>query len=424
MKKNVLFVSYFTGVLGNCPAEWADDKIQVLDEEKIVTYVVTGMGSSGNSRNTVKFYKTPSIARDDFDYECRLLDQQPRSTSYTRFITFPLVLIFGRVVKWLTDKVTRNGSCQWSWIISALPVALYLVLTKKIDVIFCTGGPPSAHLVGALVSSFSRADLINEFQDPLNGSEINKSAYKKQATILFERFFIKRSKKTVYVTKKACDRAKSMHADLAEKIIFCYPGARRFTFAQDLEEFAPCIVTPKQIELLHMGTLYGTRNLDVFFEALDELYFEGAVNKGDLKIVNLGSVYCDKKDKYLKRDDFSSIGEMSRIDAITRAEMSDVLLIVQHGDSRSEETIPYKVYDYLNIELPIFGLVKNLELELLLQGAAHNSLIADPADKKSIKRKIIELVKMEMDFGSKRLVSGAMPAPTLRINNQFLSILE
>ena len=162
-------------------------------------------------------------------------------------------------------------------------------------------------------------------------------------------------------------------------------------------------------ELLHLGTLYGARNLDFLFKAIDEL--DNLSVK--FKVVNVGAVYCENLPYYLSRDDFEYISTMTRKDALIRASKSSCLLLVQHADSRSEETIPYKTYDYLNIGIPILGLLNNDELTRLLTERGH--MVASSLSIKSIKRSLSSLAKQaEINKGNR----------SLNIKKQFMDVLK
>jgi len=58
-----------------------------------------------------------------------------------------------------------------------------------------------------------------------------------------------------------------------------------------------------------------------------------------------------------------------RLAALKRAQLASFLLLVQHSDLRSEETIPFKFYDYLNLGSPIFALHENDELANLVRNS-------------------------------------------------------
>ena len=55
----LLFISFFTGIRGNCPAEWADDKIRVLETDAEPITEVFGIdvykGIHENSKQWVYF---------------------------------------------------------------------------------------------------------------------------------------------------------------------------------------------------------------------------------------------------------------------------------------------------------------------------------------------------------------------------------
>ena len=59
-ERPLLFISFFTGIRGNCPAEWADDKIRVLEAAGRKTVVLTGMGSHVTNRPGVRYVRVPS----------------------------------------------------------------------------------------------------------------------------------------------------------------------------------------------------------------------------------------------------------------------------------------------------------------------------------------------------------------------------
>ncbi len=70
--------------------------------------------------------------------------------------------------------------------------------------------------------------------------------------------------------------------------------------------------------------------------------------------------------EYLAREDYREFPLGGREQGLKQAALADFLLLVQHSDSRSEETIPYKTYDYLNLGMPVVGIINNPELRTLL----------------------------------------------------------
>jgi hypothetical protein len=118
---------------------------------------------------------------------------------------------------------------------------------------------------------------------------------------------------------------------------------------------------------MHVGSLYTSRNLDLLFAAIDELKSTSFELAHRIKIVNQGELNLVDSEGYRIRSEFNEWPIVGREFALEKAARADFLLLIQHSDSRSEETIPYKTYDYLNIGVPIFGLTNNTELDKMIE---------------------------------------------------------
>lgn len=363
-KHQLLFISFFTGIRGNCPAEWADDKINVLEEESRETLVLTGMGSHVTNRPGIRYIRVPSLSWNDYKEELNELKVGGEIVPLSMHLFLPFAFIFGSVIDYVLRKLTKGVSGgRWSWIITALPLAIWLKLRYRVNDVFCTGGPTSAHIVGGVIVFLTGGRLFCEFQDPLLGATMSRSSITRSASACIEAWLVKHSTRAVYVTKEAARLARERNPLHTEHIVGVYPGARKFVPPASAKERAKAEV----FEFLHLGTLYGSRNLDLFFNALDALHDEGFELARSVRVINLGAVYCDKAPEYLARLDFQSLDALDRINALRRAREASCLMLVQHTDERSRETIPYKTYDYLNLNLPIFGLLNNTELRALIE---------------------------------------------------------
>lgn len=416
--KNVLFITYFAGVDANCPAEWADDRIRAMSSIGFNCIVLTNYGSSLKESNLVNVYKAPSLSSDDFFHELTLRRSWDANKTLGEYILRGIVFVFGSMLKTLTKILTRGGSGgKWSWLITATPVGILLGLTKPIDMIYCTGGPPSAYFVGLAVSWVTRKQLKIEFQDPLVGAEINTSRYKQRVVRIVERLLLKKSSLCAYVTKKAAADSKKRNPDFAGRIIHNYPASWDFKISNCLDSNH----TYFPISILHLGTLYGTRNLDKFFTALDSLYADEKIMRGSLEVINLGSIYTHNAEEYIKRADFKLLSERKRVEAMEIAKDAKFLLLVQHDDSRSAETIPYKLYDYMNLGIPIILLIKNPEIRELCKH--YVNLIADCGNERDIRSAIeaaMALVKTN-EYDKLRLIN--FQQYQLSIREQVLAIL-
>jgi hypothetical protein len=387
--KSLIFVSYFCSIKGMVMAEWANDKLLVLSKEKRTTFVLTGLNSNTLNSEFVKFIHVPSLSWRDFKWEIGELKRNSRKLSISSKFFYPISFTVGRAFDIASKRwLTQNSAARWSWAFTSLPVAIYLKIRFNCKEIFCTGGATGGHLLGLFMSFFPTMKLYLEFQDPLLGSEMQRSSVNTKAIIKLEHLFIKRSRKTVYVTKKAANGAKDRNPKWSSKIVSIYPGS--WKFSSNISSDNRHLET-NSINLIHLGTLYGNRNLDNFFCALDELKVERYEPASRIRVINLGAIYLDNLYDYLKRKEFQNLEPMERELALKYCNDMHGLIIIQHTDQRSQETIPYKVYDYLNLNIPILGIINNDELkDILLE---NGSIAADNNSIGSIKSSLKLLVR-------------------------------
>ena len=387
-KKTVLLISYFVNVIGNCPAEWANDKIKTFLDLNYKVIILTGLQSQIKSSKFLKVLKVPSLSQICFKEEIKYLNSK-RSWFYSLypFITNTL----GRFLDIIFIKLNGTISAgYWSWAISSSPIIFFYLIKNKFNLVFSTGGPTSCHVIACFIATIFRKPLYCEFQDPLVGKCINKKLSLKVAKFI-EKIIINISHRTIFVTKSAASSAKKRNSKNKNKIKLVYPGSRKYSFKNN-----PAMHKNKVIEFLHLGTLYGERNLDLFFKALDELIAENFIEPKNIKVRNVGDIYLENKKEYIKKEYFESKTSTKRINALKTATNATFLLLVQHTDDRSQETIPYKFYDYMNLGKPIFGLLNNPELTEMIQD--YGGITSKSYDLISVKLALKKSIKLFNEF--------------------------
>lgn len=408
----LVVISYDSGLPGGVTSEWVDDKLRVLSSWGKPVILVTGPRSQLVDTPNLIVKRAHSISWRDLSSEL-----SGKSIGLTRLPMHFLSSIFGRLFDVSFSRLAGSHSHgKWSWVLSSFPVALTSALRTKAEIIFSTGGPSAAHFVALLVKfTVPRIKLYVEFQDPFIGSEMQLSDSALRVMTWMEKLLISRAEKVVYVTREAAKRTKLRHlgSNNIDSISAIYPGSWNFS--------SPKEPSPRrmgeQTTFLHLGTLYAGRNLDLFFEALDQLRCSGGPSADLVKIVNQGELAVENPEMYRLRDDFTERLITDRQTALQVAALADFLLLVQHTDSRSEETIPYKTYDYLNLGVPIFALTNNLELnELVTQSGG---FVASSKSVLEIKNALIAALKFK-ESDSKPKTSRV----EFDISKQFKSIFS
>ncbi|ENM5906525.1 TPA: hypothetical protein AB5B17_002876 [Vibrio mimicus] len=398
MKENnpLLFISYFYGVMGCCPAEWADDKIEALKQLDRKVILVSSLMCKKCETSGVKHYRVPSLSWYDVKIEVNHLRNVGMPIPYLKLmLTLPFILTIGLALDLLQKALTSGlGGGKWSWAVSSFACSLPLKLAYRCKETFTTGGPASAHFTGFLLKFLTGGRLICELQDPLTGKDIGRNKNSRSLLGKIEHLLAKYADKLVFVTKSAAKEAKKNNLRFADKITAIYPGSRRFKAEKHAESKSEA-----PLEIIHLGTLYTTRNLYTLIDAIDQLIDEGKIDENTIKIVNLGDIYGEMREHHLKRAYVSQLPIKPRQEAIKFASSKKISLLVQHADDRSQTTIPYKTYDYMNIGNPILGLTNSDELSDLLKSNGHLSV--DIRDVDAIKEQICELVGDYQQFSAK-----------------------
>ena len=265
------------------------------------------------------------------------------------------------------------------------------------------------------MAKFSNICLLLEFQDPLLGAEMVRTQLNARAIFKLEDLFIATSCKTIFVTKKSTESAKLRHPKSQSKIECIYPGSWEFIGSVDRPGQSKI---PETIEFLHLGTLYGSRNLNNLFAAMDQLRIEKYPYAERIHITNLGDIYSEHLAEYESRKDFTLLSPVPRVNALLRAQSASFLLLVQHTDGRSAETIPYKTYDYFNVGRPVFAIINNSELESLIR--ERGGYVADSKSVNSIKE-TMKLMINDMVNGNS---IGNSKSQEIDIRIQFAKLLD
>ncbi len=359
--KDLVLVSYDSGMPGQVTSEWLDDKLRVLGSSDAKVALITRPDSGLASSRNLSVIRPYSISWRDFSSEL-----EGSKLTKTAMAVSIIAGTLGRFFDFMFEKLAGSYSWgKWSWVLFAFPATLVASLRSSSRVIFTTGGPSSAHFVGFLVSLvLPKLRLYVELQDPFIGTEMTLNSRSLRVLIYLERMLVARATKVVFVTETAAKRARARYQDekLTSKIEAVYPGSWDFQIKSNKLQSG----TVNEITFMHVGSLYTTRNLDLFFQALDKLRLSGLGLATKVQIINQGDLNLENRNSYLQRRDFRLSQVVGREEALKKAVAADFLLLVQHSDSRSEETIPYKTYDYLNLGVPIFGLTNNPELDELI----------------------------------------------------------
>lgn len=378
MKKgnNWLIISYFSNVDTSAQANWIDDRIIYIKRKDIQVTLISSF-CGGLNKNT-SHYRVPSITPGSIKYELGfILKRFGLNGNLLRFVEsmvfLPLYPLYFLEVKLL--KI--YGESRWDWALPAAIIGYLICVIKRISVVYSTGGPVGAHIAAGWISKIMGIRWIAELQDPLVGKNIGRNRLSAKVLGYCERFIFRNATKVVFCTQTAKDQAEERYP--YGKSAFIYPGASLKTLQPSKLE--PDSKETKLFKVIHIGSLYQTRNLSYFLEGLHRAISERSDIKTYLRLLLFGAICSPDVNKQIDAFPYPIIehrGLVKRDQALFNARISDVLLLIQNTDGRSTTTIPSKIYEYLLLHKPVLALTyNNEELNCILKSHGHIVVQAD-----------------------------------------------
>lgn len=385
-KNKVLILSYYACMPGACQAEWLDDKIDSLLKGGYEVALVSAICARRHENKNIKHWRMPSVSLTDFRDELQRIRMRGDPVQARTYLMWPVVLTVGLLLDAMQYIVTKGvGEGRWSWTLPSALGALLLALRFKPDIILSTGGPASAHLAGIAVSKLIASPVVIELQDPLSGGDIGRNKQARGWLYRVEKLIVASADKTVYVTKAAAAFAASQFQ--SSKVFCVYPGAKDFSIIPGQRK----VNSNGKLRMIHLGSLYATRNFRSIIAAIDSLIESGRLTASGVELINLGHVAKEISDEILLKPYVKILPPVAREEALRIAADCDVTLLIQNSDERSKVTIPYKTYDYLNLGNGLLALLNSDELTELLARCGH--IAAPLSDVDAIARSLALLLE-------------------------------
>ncbi|MFN2448967.1 MAG: glycosyltransferase [Candidatus Baltobacteraceae bacterium] len=156
------------------------------------------------------------------------------------------------------------------WVPPALRAANRLLETERFDAVLSTAHPASAHILGWAIARKAGVPWVADYRDAWTGNPYLRSRTQLRAMLetLFERTLIRRACAVSTISR---DLASQLHRVHRHKDIAVIPNAYDPAEWNGMQG-----IVPAGFDLCYAGSMYdGTRNPDIFFEALAELCAAG-----------------------------------------------------------------------------------------------------------------------------------------------------
>lgn len=318
--------------------------------------------------------------------EQSLLREIPAGVSVIR--TFALdtrrhLSIKGRYAKWmgLPDR--------WvSWCLSAIPVGLFTIYRKRIDIIFTTFPIATAVLIGSFLHRLTGKPWVVDLRDSMTEDEYPRDEDTRLIYRKIESRAIKHGALFLFTAISTVDMYLKRYPELRPEKCILLPNG------YDEEDFRDLNVAPigpipasRPIRILHAGLIYPEeRDPRPFFQALSRLKREAKVDCTQLQINLRASGDEAYYANILKENDIEDLVHLlppvPYKQVLQEAAEADALLLLQGVTCNHQ--IPAKAYEYLRLRRPILALTTHEGDTASLLRDCGGTTIADMYDAEKI----------------------------------------
>jgi glycosyltransferase involved in cell wall biosynthesis len=261
--------------------------------------------------------------------------------------------------EWLARWVRANlflPDARVGWVPIAVLRGVRLLSGGAFDAVLTTGPPHSVHLAGGLLQALTGTPWVADFRDPWTDityyDELPHTRFAQRLDAGLERLVLRRAQAVTTVSPSWRDL-------LAEKR---GPKRRDPVVVQngfDEEDVSSMTATPSSeaFEIIHVGSLYATRNPDALWKALRRLREKAVVP--ELRVRLVGSVdpnVFDALTTHRLADRTEHVSYVPHPKAMEHMRAAGLLLLSIEDFPQNRGMITGKIYEYLATGRPVLGI--------------------------------------------------------------------
>jgi glycosyltransferase involved in cell wall biosynthesis/SAM-dependent methyltransferase len=291
-----------------------------------------------------------------------------------------LKTIRSRLSELFRERIYCKQGQKVGWLIPAAWAALRRVKAEKIPVLLTSSPPHFIHLAGLLVKTLSRVRWIADFRDPWMDIPFYRSlpGWQRAVNRWLERMVLNAADAVIANTDGNRKLLVQRYPDLADRITVIPNG-------YDIEpESAPAVSSRPDgpVVMAYTGEIYWGM-ADGFLEALKGLKRRDPELSKRLRIRVGGLVderYLTRISEYGLSDLFEYRGFVSFHESLEMSRRADLLLYLV--PPHRPEWVPSKLYTYLALGRPIFGVVPEGDAsEIIRRADAGDCVGHEPPDR-------------------------------------------
>ena len=286
-----------------------------------------------------------------------------------------------RVKQFVQQLLTESPDSHIFWVPFACLRGARILLTHKIDVIYCSSPPHSTHLAAFLLAKCFRKPYVLDFRDPwfVNGScrvPEGKQRWVLSLETFAKRIIVRNAARVISVSEGERDEQRAEFPRLpADRFVSITNGYDPTDFQVTRGERPPS----GRLTLMHAGTVYPGAG-DEFFAALRLLVRTDPDIVEKMEVRLLGEIAAPYAGRIAELEAVGMVrayGTVPHAAALQMVLESDVLVILLGGHAFLPSEIPAKVFEYLYAGKPILAVAREGEVTKII-GRSGLGIVASP----------------------------------------------
>jgi glycosyltransferase involved in cell wall biosynthesis len=238
------------------------------------------------------------------------------------------------------------------WMLPAIFKGLKIVRANKINVIIATGPPFSPMVTAFLISLMTRTKLILDYRDPWSNHDYtNLNPIRKRLNAFIEKWVIRRASAVVFCSRIMMNNFRESLGKHTRATFHIVTNG----FVEQ-NSIKPLSLGNSKKNMVFAGKFYGERSLKLLAKPLAKLLNEGAISTdsfcfhifGKLRDQDLGIIKKYGLRKIIKEHPWTPHKKI-----LQYLKCADILFLPSGSDV--SYAIPFKFFDYLSVERPIFA---------------------------------------------------------------------
>jgi glycosyltransferase involved in cell wall biosynthesis len=264
--------------------------------------------------------------------------------------------MFVRLKRSIKALLTQSPDSHVFWLPFALSRGIWVLLTRKVDVIYSTSPPHSSHIAAYLLARLSGKPYVLDFRDPWHAGDPASTI---QGRV--KRALIRKAARVICVSQGERDELRAEFPDLGEE---------HFTYITNGYDPTDVVAENRPSErssrltLIHAGTIY-PGIADEFFQALRQLVAQDPHAAQSMAVQLVGEIAAEYASAVAELEAAGLVkahGLRPHGTTLRMVRASDVLVILLGGTRIPASHIPAKVFEYLHAGKPILAITAEGEL--------------------------------------------------------------